>query len=264
MTKQAFPKANKYTNLKEIYAQCSGPGALELTEFLAHKMGLLPGARLLDVGCNRGVQSCFLAREFGVRVVAMDPWNDRMDGRPMVEHAAENAARWGVADMVRPIKLGVPDTGLEADSFDYVYSTTALEMVRALGGEDLYLACVEEILRVLKPGGVFGLAEPMHLDRPIPADLRPLVTTGEFAWADCFVTVGQTADALQEAGFEIMEAAYAPDSWRWWMEFVENDPFCIADPENDPKILLADGGRWASVGFVIANKPFGGELQGQA
>lgn len=255
MRVNAFLKAKKYSNLKEIYAQCSGPGALELAEFIADKMGLVSGSSLLDVGCNRGVQSCFLAREYGVRVVAIDPWDDRMDGRPMIEHAAENADKWGVSDKVLPIKLGVPETGLPADSFDYVYSSTALEMVRALGGERLYLACLEEILRVLKPNGVFGLAEPMHLDRPIPEDLRPLVTAGEFPWADCFVTVAQTSQALRKAGFEIMEAAYAPDSWRWWLEFAENDPFCLADPDDDPKILRADGGRWTSLGCIIAAKP---------
>lgn len=254
MSNHAFPKAAKYPDLKHIYAQCSGPGALELAEFLACKMGLSSGARLLDVGCNRGIQGCFLAREFGARVTAMDPWDDRMDARPMVEHAVENAAKWGVAHLVQTLGRGVPDTGLEAESFDFVYSTTALEMVRAIGGDGLYMACMKEILRLLKPGGVFGLAEPMHLERPVPEDLRPLVTTGEFPWADCFVSLADTANTLGSAGFEILEAAYAPDARRWWLEFAANDPFCLAEPEGDPLILKVDGGRWASVGYVIARK----------
>ena len=40
-------------------------------------MKLKRGATLLDIGCNRGVQSCFLAKEYGVRAIGLDPWDDR-------------------------------------------------------------------------------------------------------------------------------------------------------------------------------------------
>jgi hypothetical protein len=39
-----FPKSSQYTDLDTIYAECSGPGGLQLTEFMADKMGLRPGA----------------------------------------------------------------------------------------------------------------------------------------------------------------------------------------------------------------------------
>lgn len=90
-----YPKASKYTDLDAIYEQCSGPGGLELTEFLAEKMKLRSGATLLDVGCNRGIQTCFLAKEFGVTAIGLDPWNDRRTGVPMIEHLrATGEGRW--------------------------------------------------------------------------------------------------------------------------------------------------------------------------
>jgi hypothetical protein len=59
----AYPKAAQYPDLNTIYVECSGPGGLLLAEFLADKMGLHPGARLLDIGIEHGYQTCFLAKE---------------------------------------------------------------------------------------------------------------------------------------------------------------------------------------------------------
>ena len=80
-----YPKSNQYTDYDSIYAQCSGPGGLQLAEFMAEKMGIKSGGKLLDVGCNRGFQTCFLAKEYGVFAVGIDPWDEREQGNPMVD-----------------------------------------------------------------------------------------------------------------------------------------------------------------------------------
>jgi len=46
----AYTRSIKYTDLDLIYSECSGPGGLQLTEFMAEKMQLRPNARLLDIG----------------------------------------------------------------------------------------------------------------------------------------------------------------------------------------------------------------------
>ncbi|ACS79121.1 SAM-dependent methyltransferase [Maridesulfovibrio salexigens] len=254
MTQINYSKSSKYTDLDTIYAQCSGPGGLKLSDFMAQKMGIRPDTRLLDVGCNRGVQACFLAKEYGVSVFGIDPWDDRMDGRPMVEHAQANAQQWGVENLVLTQKIGVPETHLASESFDFATSTTALEMVRGISGEEGYIECLKEIRRVLKPGGIFALGEPMHLDVPLPEDLEPYVSQPEFPWKECFRTVDSTVADLKLAGFEIVESGYAPDAWDWWMEFAKHDPFCKKDPDDDPKTLAVDNGRWTSFGYIIAKK----------
>jgi hypothetical protein len=123
----------------------------------------------------------------------------------------------------------------------------------------MYQQCLVEIFRILRPGGIFGLGEPMHLDVPIPPDLAAIYTQGNGAgpdgWAKCFATVDETTAACRGAGFEILEAGYAPQGWRWWDEFRKNDPGCRADPEGEAKIIQQDGGRWLSYGYVIARKP---------
>jgi cyclopropane fatty-acyl-phospholipid synthase-like methyltransferase len=249
-----YPKSNQYTDLDTIYAQCSGPGGLQLTEFMAEKMGIEAGKKLLDVGCNRGYQTCFLAKEYGVFAVGIDPWDDREQGNPMVEHLRDNARDWGVDGAVLGIKIGVPETHFVADSFDYVYSTTALEMVRVSQGIEGYLAALKEILRVLKPGGAFGLGEPMHLDVELPADLEPYVSQGDYPWTACFRTLHETTQVVKEAGFEVVEADYAPDARAWWMTYARHDPFCKKKPEEDPRTLEVDAGRWTSFGYVIGRK----------
>ena len=254
MNNLPYRRASRYPDLETIYDQCSGPGGLTLAEFMADKMDLQPGKRLLEVGFNRGYQSCFLVKEYGVTLVGIDPGDDRTDGRPHVEHLMDNARCWGVEGSVLGIQVGVPDTKIAAESFDYVYSTTALEMVRGFSGEDEYKACLAEIHRLLRPGGVFGLGEPMHLDVELPPDLAPLVTQGDEAWGKFFVTLGQTVQSVKSAGFKILEAGYAPDATSWWLEFAEYDPFCRRNPDGQPKIIRADRGRWLSFGYIITKK----------
>ena len=258
-TTNLHPKSDRYSSdLSTVYVECSGPGGLQLTEFIAEKMHLRPNARLLDIGIERGYQTCFLAREYGIQVIGLDPDDDRSDGLPHIEHLMRNARIWGVEDRVMGLKLGVPDTHLTSDTFDFVYCTTTLEMVRGLFGEELYRRCLSEIFRILRPGGIFGLGEPMHLDIPIPTDLTPIYTQGHGVgpegWAKCFATVEETATACRSVGFEILAAGNAPDGWHWWDEFSRNDPYCKADPEGEAKIIQQDGGRWLTYGFIIARK----------
>jgi SAM-dependent methyltransferase len=167
----------------------------------------------------------------------------------------DNARTWGVPELVLGVRVGVPDTRFAENTFDYVYSTTTLEMIRGIEGEEAYRECLSEIYRVLKPGGVFGLGEPMHLDVEIPADLVPLVTQGDGAWADCFATIQETASVCRSVGFEVIEADYAPDARLWWEEYAEYDPGCQMELDSDRRAIQVDKGRWLSFGYVVAEKP---------
>jgi cyclopropane fatty-acyl-phospholipid synthase-like methyltransferase len=255
-----YPRADKYPDLLHIYSQCSGPGALKTAEFVADRIGLAPGMTVLDIGIFRGIQTCFLAKEYGCRMVAIDPWVDNFDpegdGRPYVEHLRRNAASWGVADTVIGVQAGVPDTPFADNTFDAAYSTTALEMIRGFEGNDAYIAAVREIHRVLKPGALFGMAEPMHRGCAPPPELAPLVSEGDLSFDTFVVTPGETAEQFQAAGFTVLDAGHAQDAQAWWEEFAEYDWECRRNPDSgDRRMIEVDAGRWLSVGYVIARKP---------
>jgi hypothetical protein len=95
----------------------------------------------------------------------------------------------------------------------------------------------------------------MHLDVDIPQDLAPLVTQGKGCWADCFATLEKTVEAFRSVGFEVVEADYAPDAKLWWEEYSKYDAECRPDTDTDAQAIRVDGGRWLSLGYVIARKP---------
>ena len=55
-----YKKSSKYTDYDTIYAQCSGPGGLQLAEFMAEKMGIAASGYRTVMNCNEGAgQSVF-------------------------------------------------------------------------------------------------------------------------------------------------------------------------------------------------------------
>lgn len=249
-----YPLAAKYKDLNKIYTECSGPGGLELAEFIVKKMGIKSGDKILDVGTAHGYQTCFIAKEFDVTVVGIDPMQSFRDDLLQIDHLEKNSQEWGVQNKVVGIKVGVPDTKLASNSFDAIYSTTALEMLRGFYGEDNYIECLKEIHRLLKPNGIFGLGEPMHNDVEIPEGLEPIISKSKdcIPWKDAFETLATTKDFIEKAGFEIIESGYSEDAYSWWKEYTEYDPECIKNPEHeDIKAIEIDSGRWVSFGYVI-------------
>ena len=243
-----YRKASQYPDLATVYPECSGPGGLKLAEFIADKISLTPDSRLIDIGTYKGIQTCFLAKTYGVQIVGIDP------NPTFIERLAHNALAWEVSDRVLALRASVPETGFANDSFDAAYSTTTFEMIRGFSGEEAYRECLSEVLRILRPGALFGFGEPMHLDVEIPPDLS-IYTSGSSAgpdgWAKCSATINETREAFQATGFEIIESDYAPDSWTWWDEFSKYSG--VDGSESD--IIQQDGGRWLSFGYIIAKKP---------
>lgn len=235
--------------MKTIYQECSGPGGLQLAEYMAEKMKIEKGKKLIDIGFNRGYQTCFLAKEYDVDIVAIDPLDDVDTGLPHSDYLMKNAEEFGVSNQILGVRAGVPDSLMPTDYFDYAYSTTTLEMVRGYSGRDMYNASLKEIHRILKKGGVFGLGEPMHFDVPVPQDLAEYARRNE--WEACFATIGETTQAVLESGFTVLEAGYCEDADRWWREFASYELDC--DPD-DIVIIEHNKERWLSFGYVIAVK----------
>lgn len=109
--------------------------------------GLGSGARGLDIGCGHGWYACEMAR-LGYRMVGLDrsPAQIRMAQQYAQEQKVECACL--AADAVK-----LP---FEDGSFDFAYAINVLHHVVDMQEQ---LQVLEEIVRVLKPGGVFFLQE---------------------------------------------------------------------------------------------------------
>ncbi|GAA2148538.1 class I SAM-dependent methyltransferase [Nocardioides koreensis] len=116
---------------------------LGLLHGAAAEIGRQPaGARILDVPCGGGVALRGLRRGQGVEYVAADI------SPTMLDRTLANARRRGVADQVHTRLADVEALPFEDGSFDLVVSFTGLhcfpDPARA----------IDEIVRVLRPGGV--------------------------------------------------------------------------------------------------------------
>ena len=244
-----YQKSSKYTDYRKIYEQCSGPGGLKLAEYMAEKMNLEKGKKLIDIGFNRGYQTCFLAKEYDVDIIAIDPWDDRATGVPHIELLMENAKEFNVCGKILGIKTGVPQTLLPSNYFDFAYCTTTLEMIRGDSGAEAYLSALKEIHRILKKDGIFGLGEPMHFNVPIPEDLLGYIKA--IGFDKYFATLEETKKAVIDSGFTIIQSDYCEEANAWWNEYSKYDPF---PDSNETALIENDNNRWLSFGYIIAKK----------
>jgi cyclopropane fatty-acyl-phospholipid synthase-like methyltransferase len=90
-----YPRSNRYDPVW-VAEHMMGPNPLWLMEHLTNLLDLHAGQRVMDLGCGKALTSVFLAREFDVRVQAVDLWIPAGDdwaritgGEPFCEQEAE-------------------------------------------------------------------------------------------------------------------------------------------------------------------------------
>lgn len=146
LTKPEFPKAATY-DARWLVDLDMGPHPLWLLEDLAGDLDLRAGMRVLDLGSGLGATSVFLAREYGVQVVAADLWVDPTE-------AGDVFAKEKVADRVLPMRVDAHALPFGRRSFDAIVSIDAWEY---FGTGDHYPPYLATFLR---PGGQLGVATP--------------------------------------------------------------------------------------------------------
>lgn len=73
LKRAAYPRSSAYDPVW-LMTNMMGPCSVWLTEALTADVALAPDLHVVDLGCGKAMSSIFLAREFGVRVTAVDPW----------------------------------------------------------------------------------------------------------------------------------------------------------------------------------------------
>jgi arsenite methyltransferase len=127
--------------------------------------------QVLDVGCGRGLMLVGAAKRLtSGKAVGVDIWQavDQSDNTP--EAALENARREGVADRIEVATGDARSLPFPDQSFDIVVSHWVIHNLPSESERDRAL---EEIERVLRPGGQLILADIENRDR-YAAKLRAL------------------------------------------------------------------------------------------
>ncbi|MDF2710948.1 MAG: hypothetical protein K0R62_6600 [Nonomuraea muscovyensis] len=224
-----------------------GPHPLWLLENLVGDLELRPGMRVLDLGSGKGATSVFLAREFGVRVVAADWWVDAGE-------AAAVFAEAGVGGQVEAVRAEAHTLPFEEESFDAIVSIDAFEY---FGTADGYLPY---LVRFLRPGGQLGMATPGMTREvrdmgAIPPHIKKVVGWEAIAWHTApwwrfqweiteLVTV--TSARLQEDGWH--------DWLLWARACAEVAPDGPGPHQPVIDMLTEDDGEFLSFALVTARK----------
>lgn len=134
-------------------------GGLEATKKMAKSCHIQEESYVLDVGCGAGVSACFLAKNYGCRVVGVDIYEG------MIDRSNERAIREGVRDLVEFKVADAQNLPFENDLFDAVITESVTAFPR-----DKQRA-VKEYARVTKPGGYVGLNESTWIKYPPPPEV---------------------------------------------------------------------------------------------
>lgn len=118
---------------------------------------LPPGSKVLDVGCGIGGSARILARDYGFEVLAISISPGQIQRAQDLTPTALGHCRFAVMDA---LDLDLPD-GSDSDGFDAVWS---VEAGPHMPDKQRY---ADELLRVLRPGGLLAVADWNRRD---PAD----------------------------------------------------------------------------------------------
>lgn len=129
---------------------------------------LRPGETVLDLGSGGGIDTILAAHEVGPsgRAIGIDLLDE------MVERATANAREAGVDGWTEFRRGEMEDIPAEEGSVDVVISNGVINLSPRKS------RVLAEVLRVLKPGGRFCVA-----DLTVEEDLPPQILTSDAAWA---------------------------------------------------------------------------------
>ncbi len=160
-SRDRYPELESYTR-DEIYGHGDqlSPGALFLCARMARSLRVRPGDVVLDVGCGLGESSIFLAKHYGVKVMAVDLG---IPARTLGKKFSER----GYGDTVIPFNVDITEPLPFAEGyFDAIFCMTSIHYF------GLTPEFLKHLLPYLKRGGRFSVGNTCF-DREIPPDRVP-------------------------------------------------------------------------------------------
>lgn len=180
-------------------------GADEVREIVRQED--LEGKAILDIGSGWGGPAFLFAQELGAKKVVGIDFQSKC-----VDKATRRAAELGIGDKVEFQTVSSVHWDFLGESFDVVFSKDAI-----LHTEDKD-ALFSEVLRVLKPGGRFVVADWFGSDQAPTAEMKGFKQDNPFALT--LISLGQTVDVLVRLGFDNVSVKDRTD---WFQRIFQQD-----------------------------------------
>jgi 2-polyprenyl-3-methyl-5-hydroxy-6-metoxy-1,4-benzoquinol methylase len=129
--------------VRETFEACTSPES----QWLLSQMGDIRGKTLLDLGTGAGESAVYFALQ-GARVMATDL-------SPRMLDVVKEVAKHHNTTLETKVASAEDLSAFEDNSYDYVFGANVLHHV------DME-QCLDEVKRVLKPGGVAAFWDPVH------------------------------------------------------------------------------------------------------
>ncbi len=175
------------------------------------RLELVPGARVLDLGCGAGRHAFELMRR-GATVVALDRGRDELEAVRATSGAMHEAGELPSPDVGGPVRGDALALPFPDDSFDRIVAAEVLEHISA---DEAALA---ELVRVLRPGGRIAVTVPAWF----PERVCWALDSGYHETPGGHVRIYRKGDLetrLAEAGMQVTAShhAHALHSPYWWV-----------------------------------------------
>lgn len=241
LTLPQFPKSAKY-DAEWLCKNEMGPCALWLCEFLMEKMDLKPDMRVLDMGCGRAMSSIFLAKEYGVTVIANDLWISASDNWNRICEA-------GLEDKIIPIHSEAHALPYADNFFDAIISLDSYEYY---GTDALYL---DYITKFLKPGGQIGIVVPglnKEFDASAPEHLQPFWDWSMYSFhtPEWWLRLWQFSASVEVEISDFLPNGF--DMWQHWEKTLAEAG--LLERSGDISLLDADKGEYLTFSRTIGRK----------
>ncbi|MBL7500515.1 class I SAM-dependent methyltransferase [Frankia sp. CNm7] len=174
--------------------------------FVADRLGLRAGDRLLDVGCGWGALILFMAQEYSARVVGISPAGN--------QHAyiAGRAAELGVADRVSTVQGHFEHAALPDGPFDAVTMLGSIVHMPDLGH------VMRRARSLLRRGGRYYVSESCFRNAAARDEFdrrsgTEFVRQSIFGWGD-MRPLSDLVRAAEDAGFSVISVDDLTDDYR--------------------------------------------------
>lgn len=145
LTNRFFPLSSRYDE-QWVRKNSLGENVLYNLESLCDVLELKPGMKVLDLGCGKAVSAIFLAKEFGVKVWAVDSVTDPTTNLKRIKEL-------GCEESVMPLKLDARKLPFSAEFFDVIIAVDSFMYY----GTDFEFT--NYITGFLKSGGQIGMVD---------------------------------------------------------------------------------------------------------